>query len=186
MADTPGAITQLLTEMRNGNKDAESQFLALVYGELHRLAAGLMRRERPEHTLQPTALVNEAYVRLVNRTTDWENRSHFFAVAAQVMRRVLVDYARSHRAGKRGGALPKVDLDDLPLGSENFPEKLLALDEALSRLSEWDPRQSRIVELRFFGGLTEEEIATLMQTSTRTVRREWSLARAWLYSHIGR
>lgn len=186
MSDATGPITQLLIQVRKGDKAAESELVPLVYAELHRLAANYMRRERPEHTLQATALVNEAYVRLMGQEKDWQNRSHFFAVAAQVMRRVLVDYARSHRAGKRGGAFEKIAIDDLPLASEGFSDQIVALDDALSRLSEWDPRQSRIVELRFFGGLTEEEVAAVMQLSTRTVKREWRLARAWLYSHIGR
>ena len=182
----PGAITQLLVELRTGNKDAESQLVPLVYEELHRLAQSYMRRERSDHTLQPTALVNEAYVRLVGQDKDWQNRSHFFAVGAQVMRRVLVDYARSHRSGKRGGDLQKINVDDLPLGSEHYSKELLALDDALSRLAEWDPRQSRIVELRFFGGLTEEEIGAVVGVSERTVKREWRLARAWLHKTISK
>ena len=186
MSDAPGAVTRLLAEIRQGNKEAESQLVPLVYGELHRLAAKFMHRERPDHTLQATALVDEVYVRLVGQHQDWHNRCQFFAIAAQVMRRVLVDHARAHRAERRGGKLQKVELEDLRLGSEGFPDKILALDEALSRLSEWDARQSRIVELRFFVGLTEDEIASLMGISARTVKREWSFARAWLYSHIGR
>lgn len=186
MSDSPGQVTQLLAEIRNGNKEAEARLVPLVYAELHRLAANFMHRERPDHTLQPTALVNEVYLRLVGQQQDWQNRCHFFAIAAQIMRRVLVDHARAHHAARRGGNLQRIDLENLPLGSEEFPAKILALDEALSRLAEWDARQARIVELRFFVGLTEDEIASVLEISPRTVKREWSLARAWLYSHIGR
>lgn len=179
-------ITQLLSEMRGGKQDASAKLAPLVYNELHRIAQRYMGRERSDHTLQATVLVNEAFMRLVGQETTFQNRSHFYAIASQVMRRILVDYARAHSAQKRGGALNKVDLEEVPILTEPQSEKMLALDEALSRLSQWDPVQSRVVEMRFFGGLTDKEIGEVLGVSVRTVKREWSLAKAWLYSEIGR
>jgi RNA polymerase sigma-70 factor (ECF subfamily) len=185
LEDAPGDITQLLQDVKLGKAGAESELVALVYRELHNIANRLMRAERPDHTLQPTALVNEAYLRLVTiNHQNWQNRAHFFAVAAQIMRRILVDYARAHRSNKRGGSLQRVDLD-LPLAqAEDSCEELIAIDESLTRLASWDPRQSRIVELKFFVGLSEEDIAETLQVSSRTVRREWKIARAWLYGEL--
>jgi RNA polymerase sigma factor (TIGR02999 family) len=178
-------VTRLLLAVRNGDRTAEERLYEAVYDELHRIAARYMRRERPDHTLQVTALINQAYVDLVDqRDKDWQNRAHFYGVAANVMRRVLVDHARTHGTAKRGGRDQKVSLDHaVPLGEEQSDE-LLALDEALGRLEQVDPRQSKIVELRFFGGLTEEETAQVLGVSSRTVKRDWRLARAWLYGEL--
>ena len=185
MPQFPGDITILLREVRAGNRAAESQLLPLVYGELRRLAARYMRSERADHTLQPTALVHEAYLRLAGqRAVNWENRIHFFAVAAQIMRRILVDHARAHRSEKRGGREPKGPVDEaLALTADNR-EGVLAIDEALGHLSERDPRLARIVELRFFAGLTGDEIAEVLGISPRTVKREWMVAKAWLRGEL--
>jgi RNA polymerase sigma-70 factor (ECF subfamily) len=185
MDSSPGTITELLGDLRNGDQQAQQRLAPLVYDELHKIAARHMRRERPEHTLQPTALVNEAYMRLVEPGREWKDRLHFFALACQIMRRILVDHARQHRAEKRGGDWRKVTLDAIPLASDLSFDQILALDEALSRLAEWDARQGRVVELRFFGGLTEDEIAEVLGVSARSVKRDWKLARAWLYGQIG-
>lgn len=183
--DRPGDVTKLLWRMRDGDPRAEAELVGLVYTELHRIAARMMRAERDDHTLQPTALVNEAYLRLLAAdNSDWKNRAHFFGVAAQIMRRILVDYARAHRSEKRGGRVQRVELEswDVPL-SENC-DYLIAVNDALARLADMDPRQGRIVELRFFVGLSEEEIGEVLRLSPRTVRREWKVARAWLYSEL--
>lgn len=177
-------ITELLREMANGNAEAASVVMERVYQELHRLAAAQMRRERRDHTLQTTALVNEAYLRVVgNREANWQNRAQFFGVAAQMMRRILINHARAHGSAKRGGLQERITLDaaDVPL---NQPGEVLALDEALTRLAETDPRQARIVELRFFAGLSIEETAQVLDVSLRTVKRDWRVARAWLYSEL--
>jgi len=185
MSPEPGTVTQLLRELQEGNRDAQSKLLDVVYRELHRIAARYMRKERVDHTLQPTALVNEAYLRLLGEDCpSLENRQHFFAVAAQMMRRILVDYARSYRSEKRGGQATHVRLEDcLAFRSENATE-IIALDEAHSCLSQVDPRQSRIVELRFFVGLNEAQIAELLMISRTTVMRDWRVAKAWLYSEL--
>lgn len=182
----PGEITQLLERVRNGSSGAESQLAALVYRDLHRIAANYMRRERPEHSLQATILVHDAYLRLVgDEDQNWENRSHFFAVAAQIMRRILIDHARSRNAAKRGGGrLPNCPLDDVLLISEDRLDEVLAIDEALTRLSNWDPPLARLVELRFFAGLDEEETAKALGISPRTVRRQWRLAKSWLHAEL--
>ena len=181
----PGEITGLLAEIRGGNRDAESQLAAHAYAELHRIAARYMSRERPDHTLQATILVDEAFLQLVKQEDrSWQNRSHFFAAAAQVMRHILIDHARSRNATRRGGPHAKLQLDDVVVFSDARCEELIALDEALSRLATWDPRQSRIVELRFFTGLTEEEIAEALGISPRTVKREWQVAKAWLHGEL--
>lgn len=187
MQSAPQEITRLLLEMNNGGEGVESRLAPMIYNELHRLAACYMRHERAGHTLQATALVHEAYLRLVEqRGKRWQNRAHFFGVAAQVMRRFLVDYARAHRTQKRGGEHVTVSLDEALLLSSTESLQLIALDEALERLAQWDPRQSRIVELRFFGGLAEEEIAELLGVTSRTVRREWSMAKAWLQGELSK
>jgi RNA polymerase sigma factor (TIGR02999 family) len=187
MVEWIGDVTELLRGFRTGDQEAERKLLDAVYADLHRMAARLMRRERPDHTLQATALIHEAYVHLVDQhSKNWQNRAHFFGVAAQVMRRILVDYARRHRAAKRGGGQHKVTLDDSLLLTDTQSEELLVLDEALSRLSQFDPRRSRVVELRFFGGLDEEEVAEVLGVTSRTVKRDWSVAKAWLYSELNK
>ena len=185
MGISPGEVTNLLIELKNGNREAESRLMPLVYGELRRLAGLYMRGERPGHTLQATALVHEAYLRLVGyEDVDWQNRAHFFGVAANLMRRILVDHARAKQAKKRGGGDQKVSLDQAVLVRPEAPEQFLALDEALERLAKRDPRQARIVELRYFGGLSEEETAEVLEISVRTVKRDWNVARAWLYQQL--
>ena len=187
MAPARGEITQLLAELSKGNRHAEAKLVPLVYNELRRLAGRYMRRERSDHTLQPTALVHEAYIRLVEqRGVNWQSRAHFFGVAAELMRRILVDHARSRQAAKRGGMQQRVEIDDPMLATAKESTDLLALDEALARLGELDPRQSRIVELRFFGGMTVEETAEVLSISPKTVKRDWSVARAWLHAEISR
>jgi RNA polymerase sigma-70 factor, ECF subfamily len=187
VADSPGDITILLSGLRAGDKSAESKLMPLVYSELLRAARRYMRGERPDHTLQPTALVHEAYLRLVGqREIAWQNRAHFFGVAAQLMRRILVDHARARQAEKRGGDVGMVPLEEAMVFKEEGGPALLALDQALTRLNQFDPRQGRIVELRFFGGLTEEEIAAVLGVSARTIKRDWNVARAWLYNEINK
>jgi len=183
---TPSAsqqeVTQLLADWSDGDEGALDKLIPLVQPELHRLAHHYMRRERPGHTLQTTALLNEAYLQLVDDSTrNWQNRTHFMAGAAQLMRRSMVDHARERSSLKRGGGALRVTLNDAALVTEKRSEELLALDEALERLTAHDPRKSRIVELRYFGGLTEEETAAFLKLSDRTVRREWRMARTWLY-----
>jgi RNA polymerase sigma factor (TIGR02999 family) len=179
-----GQVTQLLKAMAKGDRDAADKLLPLVYAELHRLASSYMRNERPDHTLQATALINEAYLRLAREDTDWNSREHFIGVAANVMRRVLVDYARAHRAEQRGGGLKRVEMqDDLAISAEKL-DQVEALDEALSTLEEHNPRQGKVVELRYFGGLSVEQIASLLGVSPRSVKRDWSLARIWLFREL--
>lgn len=178
-------VTELLADWSKGDQEALNKLIPLVYDELHKLASRYLRRERPDHTLQTTAVVHEAYLKLVNqRDANFENRLHFFAVAAQIMRRILVDYARRHHASKRGGDLYKLSLDEALVTSEEKGADLLALDEALERLAAIDERQSRVVELRVFAGLTLEETAQALNLSPSTVRREWSMAKAWLHKEI--
>ncbi len=178
-------ITNLLFRLRSGDREAESRLLSAVYDELHRIASRYMRQERSQHTLQTTALVNEAYLRLVDqRRVDWKNRAHFFGVAAQLMRRILVDHARHRSRGKRGGGLEPLILDEALAFSPERATEVVELDEALSRLTENDPRAGRVVELRFFGGLTIEETAEVLRVSPRTVKREWRFARAWLRTQL--
>jgi len=171
--------------MSAGDGAAAERLLPLVYDELRRVAAGYLRRERPDHTLQPTALVHEAYLRLIDQTrVDWKNRAHFCAVASDMMRRILVDHARKHQAVKRGGGETRISLDE----AVSFPREaeidVLAVDEALLDLARLDPQQGRLVELRFFGGLTLDETAEVMGLSRSTVQREWNMAKAWLYNQI--
>ena len=178
-------ITQLLVAWGDGDQSALEELTPLVYEELRRLAHHYMDRERPGHTLQTTALVNEAYVRLIDwKNVHWQNRAHFFAVSAQLMRRILVDFARSRRYAKRGGGVLAVTLDEAALVSNEKGTDIVALDEALLSLTELDARQSRVVELRFFGGLSIEETAEVLKVSPGTVRRDWSLARAWLHREL--
>lgn len=181
----PENVTQLLVNWRNGDESALDQLMPIVYDELHRLAKRYMSRERRNHTLQTTALVNEAYLRLVGQgQVEWRNRAHFFGVAAQVMRHVLVDHARSRQYAKRGGDAQRVTLnDDLAISHEDQIE-VLALDEALNRLAALDERKSRIVELRYFGGLSVEETAEVLGLSAITVKRDWLKAKAWLYREL--
>jgi RNA polymerase sigma-70 factor, ECF subfamily len=175
------SISQLLFEVSHGNRDAEALLMAQVYGELRRLARKYMRAERVNHTLQPTALVNEAYLRLMTEPgATWQDRAHFFAAAAQLMRHILVDHARARTAGKRGGVQHQVTLDEGLASAEDRSIEVLALHEALEKLAKLDARQARVVELHFFGGLTFEEIAYLLDVAERTVKRDWSMARAWL------
>ena len=184
-------VTQLLIKLTDGNESALENLLPLIYDELRRLASSYLRRERKDHTLQPTALVHEAYLKLVDQTqVQWQNRAHFFGVAAQIMRRLLVDHARRHTADKRGGEAEKLPLEEEILvvagGAANQEKsvELLALDEALENLEKIDPRKSRIVELRYFSGLSVEETAEVIGVSPVTVKREWRMAKAWLYGAI--
>jgi RNA polymerase sigma-70 factor (ECF subfamily) len=180
-------VTVLLKEISSGNRDALAKLVPVVYDELRRLAAYYMHQERSDHTLQATALVHEAYLRLVDqRHVDWKNRNHFFGVAAQLMRRVLLMHAREHQAAKRGGGAQKVSLDETAIFSPAQAEELVFLDELLTRLAALDPQQARVVEFRFFAGLSVEETAELMNISTATVKRDWAMAKAWLAREMGR
>jgi RNA polymerase sigma factor (TIGR02999 family) len=181
-----GDITALLVKLRVGDRAAEHELVSMVYDELRRLARSYMGRERPDHTLQATALVNEAFLRLTaaSGNVEWQNRAHFFAVAANIMRRILVDYARSANAGKRPNRARRATLESALLFNDEQSAELLDLDSALDRLKQWDPRQCRIVELRFFVGLSLEEIAEVLGVSTRTVKRDWTMARAWLHGEL--
>ena len=177
--------TVLLRAWANGDPAALERLTPRVYAELHRIAGSLMRREAPGRTLQPTALVNEAYLRLINAANrDWQSRAHFFAASARIMRHVLLDNARRRAAAKRGGGAGQVDLDAVPADSGGRAEELLALDRSLEALAEWDARKARVVELRFFGGLTVEETASVLEVSADTVARDWRLARAWLLTEM--
>jgi RNA polymerase sigma factor (TIGR02999 family) len=181
----PHEITRLLDEWGNGNQTALDKLYPLVYDELRRMAHRYMSRERKGHTLQTTALINEAYLRLVEqRNVHWENRAHFFGISAQIMRRILIDHARRYDYAKRGGGAQRVSLDEAAVVAKERAAELLDLDEALNRLAEVDPRRSRVVELRFFGGLDNEEIAWLLKISPNTVTRDWKMARAWLYREL--
>ena len=178
-------ITQLLAAWREGNQAALDELYPLVYDELHRLARRYMSRERKGHTLQTTALINEAYVRLVDqRNVQWANRSHFFAISAQIMRRILIDHARRHSYAKRGGGARQVSLDETATMVKGDFSEVLRLDEALKSLAQLDPRRSQVVELRYFGGLNNEEIAGVLKISENTVIRDWNMARAWLYRQL--
>ena len=177
-------VTRLLQDWSDGKREALDELLPLVYEELRRLAHNYLRRERREHTLQTTALVHEAYLKLIDqRSVDWKNRAQFFALSAQAMRRILLDNARKHISDKRGKG-ERISLDDVPEISVEADENLIALDWALKELEVLDERQSKIVELRYFGGLTLEETAEVMKISTATVKREWTFARAWLYQKL--
>ena len=179
--DTSGDITRLLASIKGGSHDALGQVLPLVYDELHALAERALRGERQDHTLQPTALINEAYLRLADQSGGkWQSRSHFIAIAATMMRRILVDHARAHTAQKRGGAQTRIELNEALAAEDEKSIDLEALDQALAELSRLDERQGRIVEMRYFGGLSVEETAGLLDISPATVKREWNSAKAWM------
>ena len=181
MSPSPNEVTQLLVAWTSGDQEARDKLVSVVYQELHRLAHHYMKRESAGHTLQTSALVNEAFLRLVDqRDVQWRNRAHFFGIAAQMMRRILVDYARSRRYAKRGGGAHPISLNETMIVSDERSAEIVALDEGLERLPEFDPRKGHIVELRFFGGLTIEETAEVLDVSPGTVMRDWTLAKAWL------
>jgi RNA polymerase sigma-70 factor (ECF subfamily) len=187
MQSSPGQVTALLHDLEKGDRKAASRLIPIVYSELRHLAAHYMRGERPGQTIQPTELVHEAYLRLVRQERiDWQGQTHFFAMAATSMRRILVERARGKKAEKHGGGGEKIQLDEALAFSPNKPTDVIAIDEALNRLAELSPRQSRIVELRFFGGLKVDEIAKIERVSPRTVKQDWRLARAWLHREIAR
>jgi len=180
-----GEVTVLLGKLTKGDSEAASKLIPLVYNELRRLAGSYMRRERTDHTLQATALVHEAYLKLVEqRSVDWQGRAHFFGVAAQLMRRILIDHARAHLRDKRGGGVIPVPLDEALVFAPEQSSELVKLDQSLERLAKLDPRQSKIVELRFFGGLTVEQTAEVLGISPKTVKRDWSMAKAWLHGDL--
>ncbi|MDX6712993.1 MAG: hypothetical protein QOH96_4009 [Blastocatellia bacterium] len=178
-------VTRLLLELSNGNRDAVDALMPLIYDELRRLASNYLRRERPDHTLQPTALVNEAYLRMVDQTrANWQNRAHFFGVAAQMMRRILVDHARAHAAEKRGHDFQKLSLDENIDKAVERSEELVALDDALNNLVKLDEQKARIVELRYFGGLSVEETAEILGVTPITIKRHWRMTKAWLFGQM--
>jgi RNA polymerase sigma factor (TIGR02999 family) len=180
-------VTQLLIDWSNGRQDAVEPLFPLVYEELRRLAHRYMRRERPGHTLQTTAVVHEAYLRLIDQNhVQWQNRAHFFAIAARMMRRILITHAQSHAYAKRGGGALKVSLDEVAVLSPARAGELIALDDALKSLAVIDVRRSQVVELRFFGGLSNEEIAEVLKISPNTVTRDWNVAKAWLYREMSK
>ena len=187
MGHSQQEVTQILHDLSGGEGDAANRLLPLVYDELRALAAGYLRHERADHTLQPTALVHEAYLRMVDQTSvTWQNRSHFFGIAAQAIRRILVDHARARHALKRGGHRLRLTLNEEVAGGADSELDLLAIDDALHKLKELSERQCRIVELRFFSGLSVEEVADLLGVSARTVKGDWRVARAWLKRELGR
>ena len=178
-------VTTLLNRLADGDQEAAARLVPLIYDELRRLATRRLRHERPGHTLQATALVHEVYLKLAGQSdARWQNRAQFFAVASQLMRRILVDYARTKQRIKRGGRQERVSLDEVLLIAPNRTDELLAVHESLSRLEKLDPRQARIVELRYFGGLTMDETAEVLGVAPRTVTREWNIAKAWLYGEL--
>src|SRR5271155_3266140 len=178
-------VTMLLSALTNGEDGAASKLIPVVYDELRRLAGSYMRRERVDHTLQPTALVHEAYLKLVEqRSVDWQSRAHFFGIAAQVMRRILIDHARGYLRDKRGGGQKPVPIDEALVFAPEQSMELVKIDQALEQLTKLDPRQAKIVELRFFGGLTVEQTADLLGISEKTVKRDWSMAKAWLRGEL--
>ena len=179
-----GEVTLLLRAMKNGDGSAAGKLLPLVYEELHRLASAFMRRERPGHTLQPTALINEAYMRLAGNGVDWQSHQHFIAVAAKVMRRILVDYARAHNAEMRGGDLERVELNEEVAVARDRSEEVLAVDQAMAKLQAENPRQAQIVELRYFAGFSVEEVAKILDISPRSVKRDWRDAKEFLFFEI--
>ena len=186
MEDNSQQITQLLNQWSNGDAEVLDDLMPLVYKELRRQASGYLRRERSNHTLQPTALINEAYLKLIDqRDVKWQNRAHFFAIAAQAMRRILVDYARERQREKRGGAAENLPLEEaFAIVSREKSIDLVALDEALNKLAKFDERQAKVVELRYFSGLSIDETAEVLNVSNVTVRRDWSMAKAWLHQEI--
>ena len=185
MVSSPHEVTRLLRAWSSGDETALARLVPLVESELHRLAGSFLRRERAGHTLQTTALVNEAYLRLIDDSAvEWQDHAHFYGIAAKLMRRILVDHARRRRKLKRGGEPLRVSLAEVENAAPEPSADIIALDEALSSLSQFDARKSQIVELKFFGGLQEEAIAEVLKISLRTVQREWNLARAWLYNQL--
>jgi RNA polymerase sigma factor (TIGR02999 family) len=187
VAPNPEQVSQLLDQMKEGDESAAERLMPLVYAEFRALAARYLKRERANHTLQPTALVNEAYLKLVDQSrVQWQGRTHFFAVGAQAMRRILVDHARRRQRLRHGGQRARVTLDEAVALSPQRDEDVLALDEALERLSKLDPRQAQVVELRFFAGLSVEEVADLLGVSKRTVEGDWTMARAWLHRELSK
>ena len=185
MPQTPQNVTQLLVGWSKGDKEALDKLVPLVYDELRRQAARYLRHERPGHTLQTTALIHEAYLRLIDqKNVHWQNRAHFFGIAAQMMRRILIDHARTKKRTKRGGSDVRISFSEAVLKTPGQDLDFVALDEALDRLAAIDEQQSRIVELRFFSGLTVEETAEVLSISTATVKRDWSMAKAWLHREI--
>jgi len=182
---SPSEVTILLTHLTDGNQEGASKLVPLIYDEMRRLANRYMRRERVDHTLQTTALVHEAYLKLVEqRSVNWRGRAHFLGIAAQVMRRILIDHARGHLRRKRGGKQEVVLLDEALVFSPQKSKELIRVDDALHELAKRDPRQAKIVELRFFGGLTVEETAELLELSPKTVKRDWAVAKAWLHGFL--
>lgn len=185
MGDKSGEVTELLHELKRGNRLAEEKLIPIVYSKLKRIAAGQLRGEGHAHSLQPTALVHEAYIRLTKlQEIDWQSRSHFFRISATVMRRILVDHARAQQATKRGEGLDPVSLNEATLFSSERPADVIALDDALKRFAEIDPRAAQVVELRFFAGMTEEEIGNVLEIAARTVKRDWHSAKLWLYEEL--
>ena len=185
MTPPPKEVTQLLLDWSNGNQAALDRLTPLVYEELHRLAHQHMSRERRDHTLQTSALVNEAYLRLIDqRNVHWQNRAHFFSIASRLMRRILVDHARAHQYAKRGGGTHRVSLDEAAFVSHERASELVALDDALTSLAAIDQRKCQVVELRFFGGMSVEETAAALGVSPITIKRDWSTAKAWLHRAI--
>ena len=185
MDSSPAEVTSLLNQLADGDQEAAARLVPLVYNELRQIAAARLRHERPDHTLQATALVHEAYMKLADqRDAKWQNRAQFFGVASQVMRRILVDYARGQQRIRRGGKQQKVALDDVVLVSPNRTDELLTVNESLLKLEKLDPRQARVVELRYFSGLTIEEIAEVVGVASKTVTRELKMAKAWLYGEL--
>ncbi len=185
MSADPGDVTQILLEFREGNRASQDRLIGLVYADLRRIAAGRLRHEAAGHSLQPTALVHEAYLRLADmKRMDWKCRAHFFAIASTLMRQILVDHARAKRAEKRGGHEPTVYLDENLFPAPGRAQEVIALDDALDQLARMDERQAKVVEMRFFAGMTEEEIGDVLEISTRTVKRDWRIARAWLFKEL--
>lgn len=186
MATPPADVTSLLVASSQGDEEALHKLLPVVYAELRKLAGRYLRKERPDHSLQATALVHEAYLRLIDQEVSWQNRMHFFGVAAEMMRRILIDHARKHQASKRGSGADKVALDEVLYMADEKAAELVALDDALEALAAFDPQKSKIVELRFFGGLSIEETAEALGLSAATVVRQWKMAKAWLYHQVNK
>lgn len=186
MSTDPGDVTRILFEVKKGSREAQDQLIPLVYKELRRIAGAHLRRESPQHTLQPTALVHEAYLRLIDiKQVDWQSRAHFFSIASTAMRRILVDHARANRAGKRGGPEATIFLDESLIPAATRAPEVLALDQVLDKLARIDPRKAKIIEMRFFAGMTEEETGDVLGISVRTVKRDWKFAKAWLFKELG-